>query len=138
MNTPILLAVVGLFGFGMANFFWKVAGVNDVYSPSFMLTEGVFVVITAIIIHIFQKQTYALRPSMFGIASLSGVATAGGIYLTMLALKLGGEGSVIFPIKSMSVVVAVLLSYFVFRESVTLTKVLGLILGMSSIFLLSR
>ncbi|MEE3228943.1 MAG: hypothetical protein VX237_07595 [Chloroflexota bacterium] len=58
MNTPIMLAVVGLFGFGMANFFWKVAGVNNVYSPSFMVTETVIVAVSAILLHIFQKHPY--------------------------------------------------------------------------------
>jgi uncharacterized membrane protein len=56
----------------------------------------------------------------------------------MLALRLGGEGSVVFPIKSMSVVVAVLLSYYVFREPVTATKLLGLGMGVGSIIILSR
>ncbi|MFL2650841.1 MAG: EamA family transporter [Anaerolineales bacterium] len=138
MNTPIMLAVVGLFGFGMANFFWKVAGVNNVYSPSFMVTETVIVAVSAILLHIFQKHPYELAPRMVGLASLSGLATAIAIFSTMLALRLGGEGSVIFPIKSMSVVVAVLLSYYFFREPVTFTKVVGLGLGVSSIVVLSR
>jgi len=138
MNTPIMLAVVGLFGFGLANFFWKVAGVNDVYSPSFMLTETIIVALSAILLHIFQKHPYELTPRMVGVASLSGLATAIAIFGTMLALRLGGEGSIIFPIKSMSVVVAVLLSYYVFREPVTLSKVVGLGLGVSSIVVLAR
>ena len=88
--------------------------------------------------HFFQKHPYELTPRMFGVASLSGLATAIAIFGTMLALRLGGEGSIIFPIKSMSVVVAVLLSYYVFREPVTLSKVVGLGLGVSSIIVLAR
>ena len=75
---------------------------------------------------------------MVGLASLSGLVTAIAIFSTMLALRLGGEGSVVFPIKSMSVVVAVLLSYYFFREPVTVTKVVGFGLGVSSIVVLSR
>ena len=138
MNVPIMLAIFGLFGFGLANFFWKVAGANNVYSPSFMLTETVFVALFAIVLHMWQRHQFDLSPRMLGVASISGIATGAGIFLTMLALRLGGDGSVIFPIKSMSVVVAVLLSYYVFREPVTATKLLGLGLGVGSIVILSR
>jgi len=138
MNTPIVLAIFGLFGFGCANFFWKVAGANRAYPPSFMLTETVFVAVVAITLHIWQRHQFELSPRMLGVASMSGIATGAGIFLTMLALRLGGEGSVIFPIKSMSVIVAVLLSFYVFREPVSMTKLLGLGLGVSSIIILAR
>jgi len=51
---------------------------------------------------------------------------------------LGGEGSILFPIRGLSVVVAVVLSILFFKEPVTLNRLLGLTLGASAILILSR
>jgi uncharacterized membrane protein len=61
-----------------------------------------------------------------------------GVFALLVAFKMGGEGSVLFPISGMSVLVAVILSFIVYQEPVTLTKLLGLGLGVSSIVILSR
>ena len=57
MSLPIILALGGLVGFGLSNFFWKVAGINKVYPPSFMVVETLVVLTVAIAIHFFQNHT---------------------------------------------------------------------------------
>ena len=56
----------------------------------------------------------------------------------LLAFRLGGQGSVILPIAGLSVMLSVILSLVAYRETVTMTKLLGFALGMSSIIILSR
>ncbi|GIS67067.1 MAG: hypothetical protein CM1200mP6_01350 [Anaerolineaceae bacterium] len=55
MSLPIILALGGLVGFGLSNFFWKVAGINKVYPPSFMVVETLVVLTVAIAIHFFSR-----------------------------------------------------------------------------------
>ena len=66
------------------------------------------------------------------------MAGAIGVFALLTAFKMGGQGSVLFPISGMSVLVAVILSIIVYREPVTATRLLGLGLGISSILILSR
>ena len=66
------------------------------------------------------------------------ILAATSVYAMLLAFRLGGQGSIIFPMAGLSVIVAVILSYIVYREPITATKMVGLGLGISSIIILSR
>lgn len=136
MNIPIMLAIVGLFGFG--SFLWKVAGVNHVYGPSWMIIEGVTFAIFGAVLHLIQRHSFELSTRMTGLAALGGVLGGIAIFSMLLAFKLGGEGSVIFPIARLGLMVALIGGFVVYREPVTATKVLGVGLGLGSIFVLSR
>ena len=138
MNTPILLALIFLVASGIVRIFSKVAGVNQAYGPSYMLVQSVCVAFVAIVIHIVQRHPVDLSPNMTGVAILGGVIGAVGIFSLLLAFRMGGEGSIIFPIAGLAMIVSVPLSIVVFREPVTATKLLGLGLGISSIIVLSR
>ena len=69
---------------------------------------------------------------------LGGIIGGWCFYAILVALRLGGQGSIVFPISGLGVIVAVTLAFVVYREPVTVTKLLGLGLGVSSIVLLSR
>ena len=60
------------------------------------------------------------------------------VFTVLYALKFGGDGSIVYPIQSLQVVVAVVLAFIVFREPVTMTKLIGLSLGIGSLLILSR
>ena len=138
MNIPIILAIVGLFGFGIGSFFWKIAGVNQVYGPSWMIIEGLTFAIFGAVLHLVQRHSFDLSTRMTGLAALGGVLAGIAVFSMLLAFKLGGEGSVIFPIARLGLMVAVIGGFVVYREPVTATKLLGLGLGLSSIVVLSR
>lgn len=138
MNTPMTLAIVGFFGFGVSNFFWKVAGSKQIYGPSYMIVESVAFSLVAVLIHFSQRHPFELSYRMTALGTLGGILAGISVYCVLLAFRLGGEGSLIFPIARLGVLVSVLLALFVYREPLTTTKFLGLALGMSSIFVLSR
>ncbi len=138
MNIPIMLALVTLVCGGVINFFSKVAGANQVYAPSFMLFQTVGFGVLAIVIHLAQRHPLDLSPKMTWLGVASGAIGAIGLYSLILAFRMGGEGSVLFPIAGLAMLVAVTLSFVVYREPVTATKLLGLGLGVSSIVVLSR
>lgn len=138
MNLPIMLAFVSLVGWGIAASLMKVAGANQVYSPSYMIVVHVVAVLVGIVIHLVQSHSFELSPRMAGLAALGGISAGIAFWALLVASRLGGEGSVIFPIAGLSVIIPVLFSFIVFREPVTSTRVLGLGLGISSIVVLSR
>ena len=138
MNIPIMLALVTLVTFGLGTFFLKVAGEHHVYSPSYMTISSGCICLIGIAIHIVQRQPFELSGKMTGLAALGGTIGGIGFYAMLLALRLGGQGSIIFPIAGLGVLVAVPLSFIVFREPVTATKLVGLGLSVSSIIFLSR
>ena len=138
MNLPIVLALGGLVGFGLSNFFWKLSGLSKVYPPSFMVVETICVLLVAIAVHLVQKQPFALSPRMAGVASLAGLSAGLAILATMTAFRLGGEASIVSPITSLGFVVAVLLAYLLLRESITTAKLVGFGLAVAAIVVLSR
>ena len=138
MNIPIILAILGLFGFGFGSFCWKVAGANQVYGASYMMVEGLTFALIGGVIHLVQRHPFDLSTRMTGLAVLGGTLAGIAVFSMLLAFRLGGEGSVIFPISRLAMLVAVILSFIVYREPVTATKVLGLGLGVSSIIVLSK
>ena len=138
MNTPILLALVTLVTLGIVAFFDKVAGANQVYIPSWLIVNSIPYALLGIVVHLIQRHPFDLSPRMTWLAVVSGFIGAIGIFSLLLAFKAGGQGSIILPISGLGVVVAVILSYIVYHEPITMTKLLGLGLGVSSIIVLSR
>ncbi len=138
MNTPIMLAILALISGGLVTFLWKVAGANQVYVPSYMLVETMVFGLAAILIHLVQRHPFDLSPKLTGIGVMGGILAAISVYAMLLAFRLGGQGSIIFPIAGLGVIVAVILSYIVYREPITATKMVGLGLGLGSIIALSR
>ena len=138
MNIPIMLAFIALISGGLVTFLWKVAGANQAYVPSYMVVEAIVFGLAAVLIHLVQRHPFDLSPKMTSIGVLGGIISTISVYAMLLAFRLGGQGSIIFPIAGLSVIVAVVLSYIVYREPITLTKMVGLGLGVSSIIVLSR
>ncbi len=138
MNIPIVLALLSLVCDGIVRFFTKIAGVNQYYGPSYVLFQGVGLCVVAIVIHLVQRHPLDLSPGMTGVALLGGVIASIAISALVLAFRMGGEGSVLFPIAGMGILVAAILSFVIYREPVTAPKLLGLGLGVSSIIVLSR
>mgnify|MGYP003323573659 FL=1 len=138
MNTPIILSILALFAFGIGSFFTKIAAAHQAYSPSYMLVASLSTCIVAIVIHLVQSHSFEFSPKMSVLSTLGGIIGGLGFYAVLLALRLGGEGSVVFPMAGLGLIVAVILSYIIYREPVTATKLLGLGLGVSSIVVLSR
>ena len=91
-----------------------------------------------IVIHFVQKHSFSLSPKMMGVATLASILGAIGIFAVLLAFRLGGQGSTIFPLVGLAMLVSVGLSFIVYSEPLTATKLIGLGLGATSIVFLSR
>ena len=138
MNTPIILAISALFLGGLMKFFWQMGMENGVDIPSFFVVDALFMFLCALVLIVVQKQQFTLSPRMAIVAALGGIFGAASIITIMRAIKSGGAGSIVYPIVSLETAVAVILAFLVFREPMTVTRIVGLGLGVSSIIVLSR
>ena len=138
MNIPFMLGLLALVTIGLEQFTRKVGAENGVYGPSFMLASVAAFALMMILMHFVQKHSFSLSPKMMGVGLLAGVFGAINVFALLLAFRLGGQGSVIFPLVGLGLIVSSGLSIIVYSEPVTATKLLGLGLGAGSIIALSR
>ena len=138
MITPINLAIFALVCGGLMNFFWQMGLENKVDIPSFLVIDALFMFLFTLVTYFILKQPFVLSNRMSIAAALGGIFGGAAMTAVAYAIKSGGQGSVIFPIISLETVVVVILAFIVFREPITLTKLVGLGLGVTSIFVLSR
>jgi uncharacterized membrane protein len=138
MNVPILLAVASLIAGGLVAFTSQFGVRNGADISSFILVDGIVFLSLAVLMMIVTKSSFVLTGRMTWWAIVCGMFASISVFTVLYALKLGGEGSIIFPIQSLQVVVAVVLAFLVFREPVTVTKLVGLSLGVGSLLILSR
>ena len=138
MNIPFMLGLLALVALGLEQFMRKVGAENGVYGPSFMLAAVPAFVLMTILMHFVQKHSFSLSPKMMGVGLLAGVFGAINVFALLLAFRLGGQGSTIFPLVGLAMIVSVGLSFIVYSEPLTATKMLGLGLGATSIIFLSR
>lgn len=138
MNIPILLAILALITGGVARFSWKIAGFNRAYGPSYMLVETIAFGLVAVVMHLVQRHPLELSPKITGLAVFGGAFAGITVFSMLLAFRMGGEGSRLFPIAGLGVMVSTILAFIVYDEPVTVTKLLGLGFGVISIMFLSR
>jgi len=138
MNTPILLAVISLIAGGLVAFTSQFGVRNGADVTSFILVDGIVFLSLAVLMMLVTKSSFVLTGRMTWWAIVCGMFASISVFTVLYALKLGGEGSIIYPIQSLQVVVAVVLAFVVFREPVTMTKLIGLSMGVGSLLILSR
>ena len=138
MNTPIMLALLSLVTGGIVRFLWKFAAANQAYGPSFLLSQEIGFCLVFVVAHLMQRQSFVLSPRMASVGILGGVLAGIGVLGLYRGLIMGGQGSILFPIAALTVIVSVPLTFMVYREPVTATKLLGLGLGVGSIIFLAR
>lgn len=138
MNVPILLAVVSLIAGGLVAFTSQFGVRNGADVTSFILVDAITFLGLAVLMMVVTKSPFVLTGRLTWWAVICGMFASISVFTVLYALKFGGEGSIIYPIQSLQVVVAVILAFLVFREPVTMTKVVGLSLGVGSLLILSR
>ena len=138
MNVPIAFALFSLVTGGLVLFTGQLAMRNSADLPSFMLVDAVVFLTVIVFTMLATKHQFVLSERMTWLGILNGVLAAISVFAVMSALRLGGEGSIVYPIRSLEVVLAVILAFWVFREPVTTTKVIGLSMGVGSLILLTR
>ena len=98
MDVTIVLALVAMIGMGINGFGNKLGAAQGVYAPPFLLIINIMYCVAALVLHAVQKQTFTISSKMIGLALLVGLCGSVSYVSMFTAFKLGGEGSILFPI----------------------------------------
>lgn len=138
MNIPILLAIFAMLGGGMLRFGMQIAGANKVYVPSFLMVTYLIPAVVCMVVQLVQRHPFELSLRMTWVSGVVGILLVSTMWSILHAFTSGGQGATIFPIAGLGLMVPVVLSFILFKESFTATKLLGLGLAVSAIIVLSR
>ena len=138
MNTTIILATISMICAGLASFSNKIATENQILFPTYLLITSLPYLGMVLIVQNNAKVPLALTPFSVTLGLIGGTLGCIAFYTAFTALSKGGQGSIVFPITSLQVVIAVVLSYLIFKEPITLTKLSGLGFSIIALVLLTR
>jgi len=94
--------------------------------------------LTTFLMYLFYLPSPAelhFKGTLFGL--LSGISGSLGVLFFLLALSNGGKASIIVPFTALYPVVSIVLGLLLFKETISLTQGIGVILALMSVFLLS-
>ena len=138
MNTTIILATISMICAGLASFSNKIATENQILFPTYLLLTSLPYIGLILIVQNNAKEPLAFTPLSVTLGLVGGTLGCIAFYTAFTALSKGGQGSIIFPITSLQVVIPVVLSYLIFKEPITLTKLSGLGFSVIALILLTR
>ena len=138
MNTTIMLATISMICAGLASFSNKIATENQILFPTYLLMTSLPYIGLILIVHNTAKEPMAFTPLSVTLGLSGGTLGCIAFYTAFTALSKGGQGSIIFPITSLQVIIPVALSYLIFKEPITLTKLSGLGFSVIALILLTR
>jgi len=130
-------AILALLGWGIGSFIAKLA-TNRIGTRSFFFDLLGYAVTAAIFSIVMFKPTYIYSTEKVGafLGFIAGATGAfGGIAFYYLLTK--KDASMAVPLTALYPALTVLLAILFLRESITLTKVLGILFSLVAIFLLS-
>ena len=138
MNNTILLATISMACAGLASFSNKIATENQILFPTYLLMTSIPYFGLILILQNTAKEPMTFTPLSVTLGIIGGALGCIAFYTAYTALSRGGQGSIIFPITSLQVVIPVVLSYLIFKEPLTLTKLSGLGFSVIALILLTR
>jgi uncharacterized membrane protein len=138
MNNTILLATISMACAGLASFSNKIATENQILFPTYLLMTSIPYLGLILILQNTAKEPMSFTRLSVTLGIIGGTLGCIAFYTAYTALSKGGEGSIIFPITSLQVVIPVVLSYLIFKEPLTLTKLSGLGFSVIALILLTR
>jgi uncharacterized membrane protein len=138
MNTTIILATISMICAGLASFSNKIATENQILFPTYLLITSLPYFALVLIVQNNAKEPLAFTPLSVTLGLIGGTLGCIAFYTAFTALSRSGQGSIIFPITSLQVVIPVVLSFLIFKEPITLTKLSGLGFSVIALILLTR
>ena len=138
MNNTILLATISMACAGLASFSNKIATENQILFPTYLLMTSIPYLGLILILQNTAKEPMSFTRLSVTLGIIGGTLGCIAFYTAYTALSKGGEGSIIFPITCLQVVIPVVLSYLIFKEPLTLTKLSGLGFSVIALILLTR
>lgn len=116
---------------------YKIAMNNNVDPNWFLAGSGLCWAIIGVSIAFLSNNRFMISRQNLHNGLLSGVLVCGIVYFFALALKTG-KACIVIPIAQMSFVVTALISFVLFKEKISYTKIIGLFFAIMSIILLSQ
>ena len=138
MNNTILLATISMACAGLASFSNKIATENQILFPTYLLMTSIPYLGLILILQNTAKEPMSFTRLSVTLGIIGGTLGCIAFYTAYTALSKGGEGSINFHITSLQVVIPVVLSYLIFKEPLTLTKLSGLGFSVIALILLTR
>ena len=138
MSTTIMLATISMICAGLASFSNKIATENQILFPTYLFMTSLPYIGLILIVQNNAKEPMAFTPLSVTLGLIGGTLGCIAFYTAFTALSKGGQASIIFPITSLQVVIPVVLSYLIFKEPLTLTKLSGLGFSVIALILLTR
>ena len=105
MNNTILLATISMACAGLASFSNKIATENQILFPTYLLMTSIPYFGLILILQNTAKEPMIFTRLSVTLGIIGGALGCIAFYTAYTALSKGGEGSIIFPITSLQVVI---------------------------------
>jgi len=136
VRNEVLLAIFGMFAIGVADLLRRRGVVSGGSSVTYMAIESGFITLFSFIALLLLEGKPNLTKGIITFSPASGFLVFAGILALLLALSTG-EANRYVPITRMGFVVTFLLATFIFGESLTLSRGIGVALAVAAVILLS-
>ena len=136
MRNEVLLALFGMVSVGVADVLRRRGLISGGSPVTYMAIETAFIALFSFVAMLVLEGRPNLNKDVAMFSPVSGLLIFAGILALLIALSTG-EASRYAPITRLGFVVTFLLAVFVFGESLTFTKAVGVALGAGAVILLS-
>lgn len=128
----VVLAALLRAGMGLA---YKAGLLNGAEESGMLALNGYVWVAGGIVFYVAGRRRKVSWRAVWGYGGFSGVLVSGIVFFMLLALRYG-DASFVLPITQMSFVLTALLGVIWMKESLTWSKLAGILLGISCIWLM--
>jgi len=136
MMSWITYSFIAICCWGMWGFLMKLA-LNNLDWRQVFIIQGIFTLITSLLILFFLKPSMNLHFPDIGYAFLASIASSLAVVAFYQALE-AGKAIIIVPLTAaLYPVVTVILSYIILNEKIGMFKGIGIILALIGVFLIS-
>lgn len=136
MRNEVLLALFGMVCVGVADVLRRRGLISGGSPVTYMAIETAFIALFSFVAMLILEGRPNVNKDIAMYSPLTGLLIFAGILALLIALSTG-EASRYVPITRLGFVVTFLLAVFVFGESLTLTKAVGVGLAAGAVILLS-
>ncbi len=138
LRLDITLALVAFLCLGLTDFIRKRGSLAGASPVGYLVLETiVLLAILPVASYLLERGLPRFDTGTLTYAPISGVTIAIALLALLYALNLG-EGSQVIPIARLGLALATILSLLLLNESITWTKVVGIVLAVAAVFMLSR
>ncbi len=136
MRNEVLFAIFGMVTVGVADVLRRRGLISGGSPITYMAIETAFIALFSVIAMLVLEGKPNLNKDVVAFSPVTALLVFAGILALLIALSTG-EASRYAPIARLGFVVTFVLAVFVFGESLTVTKIVGLAMAVGAVVLLS-